>query len=172
MSFDDIEKSETGSAGLIDRLYEELRNKSYRPLSVKRTYILKENGKLRPLGIPCIRDRVVQTATKLILEPIFEADFQDCSHGFRPNRSAHDAIEEVQTNLWNGRTEVYDADLTSFFDMIDHELLMELVKKRISDRSVLELIRMWLKCPVSEEQKDKSCVGKTRCMLPCIVVNS
>ena len=162
VSFDDIEKSKFGAAGLIDCLYEELRTKSYRPLPVKRTYILKENGKKRPLGIPCIRDRVVQTAAKLILEPIFETDFFDCSHGFRPKRSAHDAIEEILTNLRNGRTEVYDADLSQYFDTIDHELLMELIKKRISDRSVLELIRMWLRCHVYEEQKDKGCTGKSR----------
>ena len=162
VSFDDIEKSELGAAGLIDSLYEELRRKSYRPLPVRRVYIIKENGKKRPLGIPCIRDRVVQTATKLILEPIFEADFFDCSHGFRPERSAHDAIGEVQTNLRNGRTEAYDVDLSSYFDTIDHELLMELIKKRISDRSVLKLIRMWLRCPVIEEQKDKNYAGNTR----------
>jgi len=162
VSFDDIEKSDSGASGLIDCLHEELRCKSYRPSPVRRTYITKENGKMRPLGIPCIRDRVVQTATKLILEPIFEADFFDCSHGFRPKRCAHDAIGQIQTNLRDGRTEVYDADLSSYFDTIDHELLMELIKKRVSDRSVLKLIRMWLRCPVSEEQKDKGCMGNSR----------
>ena len=162
VSFADIEKSEFGSKGLIDSLQEELQKKSYRPSPVRRTYITKENGKMRPLGIPCIRDRVVQTATKLILEPIFEAGFFDCSHGFRPKRCAHDAIGEIQKNLGAGRMEVYDADLTSYFDTIDHGLLMELIEKRISDRSVLKLIRMWLKCPFSEKQKDKGCDGNSR----------
>ncbi len=162
VSFNDIEKTGLGAAGLIDCLHEELRSKSYRPLPVRRTYITKENGKMRPLGIPCIRDRVVQTATKLILEPIFESDFFNCSHGFRPKRCAHDAIGQIQANLRDGRTEVYDADLSSYFDTIDHGLLMELIEKRISDRSVLKLIRMWLKCPFSEEQKDKDCAGKSR----------
>ena len=157
VSFHDIEKSDLGAAGLIDCLHEELQSKSYRPFPVRRTYITKENGKKRPLGIPCIRDRVVQTATKLILEPIFEADFFNCSHGFRSKRCAHDAIGQIQANLRDGRTEVYDADLSSYFDTIDHELLMELIEKRVSDRSVLKLIRMWLKCPFSEEQKDKGC---------------
>ena len=120
VSFNDIEKTDLGAAGLIDCLHEELRSKSYRPLPVRRTYITKENGKMRPLGIPCIRDRVVQTATKLILEPIFESDFFNCSHGFRPKRCAHDAIGQIQANLRDGRTEVYDADLSSYFDTIDH----------------------------------------------------
>lgn len=153
VSFSDIENSESGVSGLIDTLYEELRTKSYRPCPVRRTYIEKENGKQRPLGIPCIRDRVVQTAAKLILEPIFEADFFDCSHGFRPGRRAHDAIKEIQSNLRAGRTEVYDADLSSYFDTIDHDLLMDAIRKRISDRSVLKLIRMWLQCPISEEER-------------------
>ena len=150
--FEDIENSEGGSQGLIKRLQEELRSKTYRPFPVRRTYLTKQNGKLRPLGIPCIRDRVVQTAAKLILEPIFEADFLDCSHGFRPQRRAHDAIAQVQSSLRAGRMEVYDCDLSSYFDTINHDLLMELIGKRISDRSVLKLIRMWLKCPIHEEE--------------------
>lgn len=153
VTFADIESTETGVSELIDTLHEELRTKSYRPCPVRRTYIEKENGKLRPLGIPCIRDRVVQTAVKLILEPIFEADFSDCSHGFRPGRRAHDAIVEIQSNLRAGRTEVYDADLSSYFDTIDHDLLMDALRLRISDRSVLKLIRMWLRSPVSEEER-------------------
>jgi len=98
----------------------------------------------------------VQTAAKLVLEPIFEADFLDCSHGFRPKRRAHDAIVQIQSSLRAGRTAVYDADLSSYFDTIDHELLMEAIKKRVSDRSVLKLIRMWLKCPVHEDEKERA----------------
>jgi RNA-directed DNA polymerase len=153
VTFDDIENSESGVGGLIATLHEELRTKTYRPCPVRRTYIEKANGKLRPLGIPCIRDRVVQTAAKLILEPIFEVDFFDCSHGFRPGRRAHDAIREIQSNLGAGRMEVYDADLSSYFDTIDHGMLMAALRVRISDRSVLKLIRMWLNSPVSEEER-------------------
>jgi RNA-directed DNA polymerase len=154
VSFDDIEKSEGGVKGLIDTLQCELQSKTYKPCPVRRTYIDKECGGRRPLGIPCIRDRVVQMAAKLILEPIFEADFFDCSYGFRPERSAHDAIADIQSNLGAGRMEIYDADLSSYFDTVDHDLLMELLEKRIVDRSVLKLIRMWLRCPVSEEIDD------------------
>ena len=151
VSFADIENSEGGVEGLIDGIQKELKDKTYRPSPVRRTYIRKANGKMRPLGIPCIRDRVVQTAVKLILEPIFEADFFDCSHGFRPKRRAHDAIKDIKSNLRAGKDEVYDADLSSYFDTIDHDMLLELVAKRVSDRSVINLIRMWLKCPVYEE---------------------
>lgn len=105
---------------------------------------------MRPLGIPTIRDRVVQTATLLILEPIFEADFLDCSYGFRPGRSAHQALDEIRRNLQKGIVAVYDADLEGYFDSIPHDKLMACLEMRIADRSVLRLIRMWLKAPVVE----------------------
>ncbi|MDD2598866.1 MAG: reverse transcriptase domain-containing protein [Kiritimatiellae bacterium] len=122
VSFTDIENSEEGAEGLIKELQKELKEKQYMPSPVRRTYITKANGKMRPLGIPCIRDRVVQTAAKLILEPIFEADFFDCSHGFRPERCAHDAIQDIKSNLRAGKDEVYDADLSAYFDTIDHDM--------------------------------------------------
>ena len=165
VAFRDIESSEGGLSKFIDVLQEELRSKMYRPRPVRRTYIPKANGKMRPLGIPCIRDRVAQTAVKLIIEPIFEADFCDCSYGFRPKRRAHQAIKEVQSNLKANRTEVYDADLSSYFDTIDHGKLMELVKQRISDSSVLNLIGMWLSNPVEEDappSRRQSRSGKRR----------
>ena len=153
ISFKDIESSEGGVVKLLDNLQEELRGKSYKPCPVRRVYVAKECGKMRPLGIPCIRDRVVQAAVKLIIEPIFEADFVDCSHGFRPKRSALGALKQIKSSLGAGRMEVYDADLSSYFDTIDHDLLMELLKKRVSDRSLLKLLKLWMTCPVMEEEQ-------------------
>lgn len=145
-----IETPEFGVEGFLKEIQESLRNKKYQPKPVKRTYVPKPNGKMRPLGIPTIRDRVVQMATLLILEPIFEADFEDCSYGFRPKRSAHQALEEIQTHLKNGYCAVYDADLKGYFDSIPHDKLIACVEMRISDRQVIKLIRLWLECPVVE----------------------
>src|SRR5438309_8232111 len=156
MTFAQIEAS--GLERWLAGLREELVSKTYRPDPVRRVMIPKPNGGERPLGIPTIRDRVVQTAVKLVIEPIFEADLESSAYGYRPGRGAGDAVEAVHGLLRRGYTDVVDADLTKYFDTIPHDQLMRSVARRIVDRDILKLIKMWLKAPVEETDKD----GKKR----------
>lgn len=139
-SFQSIEAGE-GELKFLSKLQQALKEKSYRAQPVRRVYIPKADGKKRPLGIPVIRDRVAQMAVKLVIEPIFEADFEDCSYGFRPKKDAHQAVGAVRQGLYNGQPYVLDADLQQYFDMIAHDKLMQTVAGRISDRHILHWIK-------------------------------
>jgi RNA-directed DNA polymerase len=147
----DIE--ERGLEEYLAGLQLEMKEQRYEPQPVKRVYIPKANGKMRPLGIPVIRDRIVQTAFLMVLEPIFEADFAESSHGFRPKENAHKAIREIYKYLNWGCTEIYDVDLEKYFDTVDHRKLMKLVARRISDGQILKVIKQWLDCGYVEEGK-------------------
>jgi RNA-directed DNA polymerase len=153
-TFDSIEEKEGGAEKYLEEIAGKLKRKDYKPQAVRRVYIPKAAGGKRPLGIPVIKDRVVQMAVKIVIEPIFEADFQDNSYGFRPKRSAHKAVEDVKNHLVEGKTDVIDADISKYFDTIPHDRLMQLVAKRIVDKQILKLIKMWLKAPIVEERED------------------
>src|ERR1700682_683460 len=150
-TFADIESQ--GLAEWLKGIREELHNQTYRPQPVRRVMIPKPGGGERPLGIPAIRDRVVQSAAKLLIEPIFEADLEPSAYGYRPKRSAQDAIREVHKLLCEGYTDVVDADLSKYFDNIPHSELLQSVARRIADGRVLHLLKMWLKAPVEERDE-------------------
>ena len=159
ISFEAIENG-IGVEGYLLILSRELQDKTYRASPVKRVLIPKADGSTRPLGIPTIRDRVAQMALKLVMEPIFEADFCEHSYGFRPKKSAHDAIDTIAETMRQGQTHIIDADLSKYFDSIPHAKLMATVAERVVDGAVLALVRQWLKAPVMGENER----GKTACV--------
>jgi len=158
-------EEEEGKARFISEIREDLVTRQYQAQAVKRVYIPKGNGERRPLGIPTIRDRVVQMATKLVLEPIFEADFSENSFGYRPKRHAHQAIDTITEAMRYGHVKVIDADLSKYFDSIPHDKLLRTLSERISDGPVLGLLKQWLKAPIIEDKEGKRMVvgGGQRC---------
>ncbi len=152
-TFEDIERK--GISEYLGELREELKEGRYKPKPVKRVYIPKANGKLRPLGIPTIRDRIVQTAFLMVLEPVFEADFSEASYGFRPRKSAHGAIREIYKYLNWGCEEIYDVDIEKYFETVEHWKLMRLLARRISDGRILHVIKQWLSCGYVEDNQHK-----------------
>src|SRR3972149_6152825 len=155
ITFESIEEMEGGEQRYLASIVDELKNKIYKAMPVRRVYIPKADGSKRPLGIPTVKDKVVQMAVKIVIEPIFEADFQENSYGFRPKRDAHQAMNDVSLQLRSGRTQVIDADISKYFDTIPHDKLLNLVAKRIVDKNILKLIKMWLNAPVVEEDNGK-----------------
>jgi group II intron reverse transcriptase/maturase len=151
-TFDHIE-NEVGTDVFLGGIRANLISKRYKPKAVRRVYIPKADGKQRPLGIPVIADRVVQAAAKIVLEPVFEADFQDFSYGFRPNKNAHQALREIYKWVNFGCHFVVDADLKSYFDTIPHDKLLQSVQTRVTDKAVLKLLSMWLKAGVMEDMQ-------------------